>query len=291
MAATNVDMVSESGVSDPGTRVLGADDRVALMVECSAAAQEAADLLLALRRGGDVAVTDTKSSSTDVVTNADAAAERLLRQRLFQNRPGDAWLGEESGSAAAVPVSDHPGAGIRWIVDPLDGTVNYLYDLPGWAVSVAAEHQGQIIAGAVVVPSNGEVFCASLGQGAECNGRPVGVRACDDLASALVATGFSYDPEVRERQGHVLASVLPKVRDIRRFGAAAADLCALAAGRVDAYFEFGLQPWDRAAGVLMAREAGARVEVDAAGSVIAAAPGVHASLRDLLAHAGGDPAR
>lgn len=242
--------------------------REVLLGRCVEAAREAAELLLRMRRVGDVDVTATKSSPTDIVTNADAAAEDLLRARLFDPERGDSWLGEESGSV----MGESGAEAVRWIVDPLDGTVNYLYDLPGWAVSVAAERDGEIVAGCVLVPSAGETFAATRGGGSMCNGLRLSVSSCDELSQALVATGFSYDREVRERQGLVLAGLLPRVRDIRRSGSAATDLCSLAAGRVDAFYETGLQPWDRAAGVLIAQQAGARVDEATDGSVVAANP-------------------
>ena len=243
-----------------------------LLADCVDAAGEAAELLLKLRRSGDVDVTATKSSPTDIVTNADAAAEELLKSRLFNPERGDSWLGEESGPVEGGPA--HDADSVRWIVDPLDGTVNYLYDLPGWAVSVAAEQNGDVVAGCVLIAKAAETFAATLGDGATCNGRAISVGSCEDLSQALVATGFSYDREVRQRQGELVASLLPRVRDIRRFGSAASDFCALAAGRVDAFYEAGLKPWDRAAGVLIAQEAGARVEVASDGSVLAANRGL-----------------
>ena len=242
--------------------------RAELLTACVDAAGEAAELLLDLRRSGDVDVTATKSSPTDIVTNADAVAEDLLKSRLFNRERGDSWLGEESGADAGGHALD--AASIRWIVDPLDGTVNYLYDLPGWAVSVAVEQNGEVVAGCVIIAKAGETFAATRGGGATCNGRPISVGSCDELSQALVATGFSYDSEVRQRQGKIVGALLPRVRDIRRFGSAASDFCALAAGRVDAFYEAGLQPWDRAAGVLIAQEAGARVDVASDGSVMAA---------------------
>jgi myo-inositol-1(or 4)-monophosphatase len=263
-----------------------ATDPAGLLEAAVEAACEAADLLVAHRRGGTVAVTDTKSSPTDVVTTADAASEALLRARLYDGRPGDGWLGEESGAAEAAARHEGVTSGVRWIVDPLDGTVNYLYDLPGWAVSVAAEVDGQVVAGCVVVPSAGEVFAAVLGGGGTCNGQPLTVSGCTELSQALVATGFSYEREVRSVQGEVVARLLPEVRDIRRFGAAAVDFCSLAAGRVDAFYEAGLKPWDRAAGALIAREAGATVTEGDDGSVIAASPAIFEPVRRLVAASG-----
>jgi myo-inositol-1(or 4)-monophosphatase len=250
----------------------------------NAAAQEAGELLLA--RAGRVAVVQTKSSPTDVVTEMDHAAERLIRDRLLAARPDDAILGEEGGQTGAGPV--------RWVVDPLDGTVNYLYGLPGWAVSVAAEVGGVIVAGAVCVPLERTTFTATLGGGAWLDSAwDGGTRrlACNSgvaLRDALVATGFGYPSGQRAAQGQVVAAVLPRVRDIRRAGAAAVDLCSVAAGRVDAYYEQGTHYWDIAAGGLIAREAGAmtgglRGEEAGEPMTLAADPALFAELRDLLA--------
>jgi len=254
-----------------------------LRQQCVDAAQAAAELLIGLRDRGEVGVTSTKSTPTDIVTNADAAAEALLRKLLLTSRPDDSWLGEETGSTD----SNSGAQGVRWVVDPIDGTVNYLYGLPGWAISVAAEVAGTVVAGAVVVPTTAEVFSAHLGGGATVDDRPLAVTRCAELSQALIATGFSYDATVRGPQGRAVAELLPRVRDIRRFGAAAVDLCSLAAGRVDAYYERGLQPWDRAAGALIAREAGGIVVEDSAGGVVAAGPDLIADFRALLLDLGG----
>jgi myo-inositol-1(or 4)-monophosphatase len=255
-------------------------------------AQEAAELLLT--RFGRVGEVATKSSPTDVVTEMDRAAERLIRDRIGAARPGDAVLGEEGGETGAGSV--------RWIVDPLDGTVNYLYGLPDWAVSIAAEVAGEVVAGAVCVPMRRSVFTAARGGGAwlESHWQPGRQRlACNSgvaLPAALVATGFGYAADRRADQGRVAAVVLPRVRDIRRCGSAATDLCSVAAGQVDAYYERGLQYWDLAAGELIAREAGAvtgGLNGQAAGTdlTIAAAAGLFAELHDLLAAqiAAGEP--
>jgi myo-inositol-1(or 4)-monophosphatase len=230
---------------------------------------------------------DTKSSSTDVVTAADRAAERLVVDGLAAARPGDAVLGEESGS------HDAPSAEVRWILDPIDGTVNYLYGLPAYAVSLAAEVDGEVVAGVVRNPVSGEVFTAIRGRGAYRDGiRLTGPRPTG-LAQALVATGFAYDRGRRARQAELLAGLLPRVRDIRRIGAAALDLCFAAEGRLDAYYERGIQPWDHAAGALVAAEAGLRVgglRGAAAGRelVLAARPELFDQLHDLLVELGID---
>ena len=265
-----------------------------------AAARQAGEFLLA-GRSVDLVI-ETKSSPTDVVTQMDTAAERLIATAIAARRPTDTLLGEE-GSAAALAGSvggsggggsgGGVGSAVRWIVDPLDGTVNYLYDLPQWAVSIAAERDGVVVAGAVFDPSKNEMFTAELGGGAHLNGRPIRVSACAELGLALVGTGFGYDAGRRARQAEVVRSVLPVVRDIRRMGAASLDLCALACGRLDGYFERGLNLWDHAAGGLIAAEAGARVEglagtAASTAFVVAAPRTLFAALHDLLAGLGAD---
>jgi myo-inositol-1(or 4)-monophosphatase len=256
----------------------------------SSVAQEAAALLLTRR--GRAGVVHTKSSPTDVVTEMDRAAEDLIRDRLLAARPGDTVLGEEGGQTGG-------GGGVRWVVDPLDGTVNYLYGLPDWAVSIAAEVGGVVVAGAVSVPLRRCLFTAVLGGGAwlESGWQPGRQRlACNSpvtLSAALIATGFGYGARQRAGQGGIVAAVLPRVRDIRRSGSAAADLCSVAAGQVDGYYEQGLHYWDLAAGALIAREAGAmtgglRGEAAGAAMTIAASPGLFADLHDLLASLDGD---
>jgi myo-inositol-1(or 4)-monophosphatase len=227
-----------------------------------------------------------KSTATDVVTAMDTAAERLIVERLAAARPDDAVLGEEGGAL--------PGrTGVRWIVDPIDGTVNYLYGIPQFAVAIAAEVAGAVRAGVVYDVSRDVLYAARRGGGATAAGRPV--RCSDEtvLAQALVATGFGYAAERRARQAEVLRTVLPRVRDIRRFGAASLDLAAVATGQVDAFYEQGLSPWDLAAGGLIAEEAGATVAGlhgrPAGGALaIATGPGIFAALHDLLAAAGAD---
>ena len=231
---------------------------------------------------------DAKSSATDVVTQMDTASEAMIVEQLLAARPMDAILGEEAG--------ERPGtSGVRWIIDPLDGTVNYLYGLPLWAVSVAAEDPSGVVAGAVAVPALGTTYAAARHGGAWClvagQRREIAVRQCSNVASALVATGFGYRPQRRAAQGAALAGVIAQVRDVRRCGAAALDLCWLAAGHYDAYFERGLQPWDAAAGTLIAREAGAvvtgAVSAEPDGEfLIGAGPQIHADLRAILLAAG-----
>src|SRR3954447_19456186 len=197
---------------------------------------------------------ETKSTDTDVVTAADKAVERQVVEALRHRRPGDGVLGEEYGDAAA----SGPGA-VRWILDPIDGTVNYLYGLPQYAVSLAAEAGGQVVAGVVINAATGDEWTATLGGGAWRGDRRLSGSARTTLDQSLLATGFAYDPARRAHQGAVLAGLITRVRDIRRLGAAAIDLCLAAEGGVDAYFEKGLNPWDHAAGGLIAAEAGLRV--------------------------------
>ncbi|MER7415680.1 inositol monophosphatase family protein [Micromonospora peucetia] len=200
-----------------------------------------------------VSVAATKSTATDVVTAADRAVERQVIDALRQLRPGDAVLGEEYGSGDTGPVA--PG-GVRWIVDPIDGTVNYLYGIPHCAVSLAAEVDGEVVAGVVRNVSTGEEWTATAGGGAWRDGERLRCSTETDLGQALVTTGFGYDPGRRAHQARVVAELISHIRDIRRFGAAALDLCLAAEGRVDAYYEKGLAAWDQAAGGLVATEAG-----------------------------------
>ncbi len=213
-----------------------------------------AGALLASVMDDDRTEVDTKSSGTDMVTEMDRASEALLVQRITEARPHDAILGEEGADRAGT-------TGVRWVIDPLDGTTNYLYRLPGWNVSVGVEVDGEPVAGAVVVPAYRQTFAAAAGHGATCNGRALRLSGAPRLADTLVGTGFGYDPAVRVEQARALTALIGRVRDVRRSGAAATDLCSLAAGRLDAYYEAGLAPWDRSAGTVIAREAGATVEV------------------------------
>ncbi len=240
---------------------------------------------------GEITRVGTKSTVTDPVTVADTESEELIRRRLAVLRPGDAFLGEETGGDAGTSTA----RGVVWVVDPIDGTVNFVYGLPASAVSVAAQVDGRSVAGAVVAIASGETFSAAEGLGAhlETNGTRVPLRCnpITDLQLALVATGFSYSSERRARQGELVAALLPRVRDIRRVGAAALDLCMVAAGRVDAHYEHGLGPWDWAAGALVAAEAGAVVRVpngtgDDGELTVAAAPGIAADFETLLAEIG-----
>jgi myo-inositol-1(or 4)-monophosphatase len=212
-------------------------------------AAEAAALVAGMRAEG-VDVAATKSSPVDVVTRADEAAQRLIRSRLLDARPHDGFLGEEGGGVTG-------DSGVRWVVDPIDGTVNYLYGAPEYAVSIAAEIEGRMVAGVVHAPATGAVHAATLGGGATRDGVPLRVRDVVEMGQRLILTGFSYEEDVRRKQAGYVAAMLPRVRDIRRRGACALDLCAIGAGMADGYVEEGTNLWDHAAGALVATEAGA----------------------------------
>ncbi|OBB05128.1 inositol monophosphatase [Mycobacteriaceae bacterium 1482268.1] len=260
-------------------------------------ATEAADFVR--RRRGEVfagapqpeathAAVRAKSTPTDPVTVVDTETERLLRDRLAELRPGEHVLGEEGGGS-----SDDSAGRPTWVVDPIDGTVNFVYGLPAYVVSVGVQVDGQSVAGAVASVADGAVYSAARGGGAHVRRgdttTPLRCSLADDLSMSLVGTGFGYDQQLRRRQAAALATVLPQVRDIRRFGSAALDLCLVAAGHLDAYYEDNLNVWDWAAGALIAAEAGARVRMPSPtgptggrGLVIAAAPGVDDALIDAL---------
>ncbi len=246
-------------------------------------ARDAAATAYRMRAEG-VSVAATKSTVTDVVTAADRAVERQISDALRRLRPDDAMLGEEYG--AAEPGSD-ASTRVRWIVDPIDGTVNYLYGLAHSAVSIAAEVDGEVVAGVVRNIHTGEEWTATLGGGAWRDGRRLSCSTETDLGQTLVITGFGYDPARRAHQARVVAELIPHVRDIRRLGAAAIDLCLVAEGRADAYYEKGLAAWDQAAGALIAAEAGLRVgglggRAPGPDMVIAAPPAIFAPLHDRL---------
>ncbi|MFE9186925.1 inositol monophosphatase family protein [Micromonospora haikouensis] len=230
-----------------------------------------------------VSVAATKSTVTDVVTAADRAVERQVLDALRRLRPHDAVLGEEYGAGDAAPA-----ARVRWILDPIDGTVNYLYGLPCCAVSLAAEADGEVVAGVVRNVFTGDEWTATAGGGAYRAGERLRCSAETDLGQALVATGFGYDPARRAHQARVLAGLISHVRDVRRQGAASVDLCLAAEGRLDAYYEKGLNLWDHAAGALVGTEAGLLVgglggRPAGPDLVIAAPPALFAPLHDRLA--------
>jgi myo-inositol-1(or 4)-monophosphatase len=241
--------------------------------------------LLRNGRPADLAVAATKSSPIDVVTEMDIAAEKLITGLIADRRPDDGFLGEEGAATEGT-------SGIRWVIDPLDGTVNYLYGLPTWAVSIAAEQDGEVVVGVVAAPMRGETFHAIRGRGAWATGswageRKLACRPAPPLDQALVSTGFNYVTEVRAHQADVARRLIPRLRDIRRSGSAAMDLCDLAVGRLDGYYERGLNAWDFAAGDLIAREAGALTggrpgERPSGDLTVAATPGLFEPLQRLL---------
>ncbi|AWL41013.1 MULTISPECIES: inositol monophosphatase family protein [unclassified Streptomyces] len=254
------------------------------LLDLALEAARRAGALLRDGRPADLGVAATKSSPIDVVTEMDIGAEKLITGFLSDRRPADGFLGEEGASAEGT-------SGVRWVIDPLDGTVNYLYGLPTWAVSIAAERDGERVVGVVEAPMRRETFHAVLGSGAHLNGAPLRCRPTAPLDQALVSTGFNYVTEVRTHQAEVARRLIPRLRDIRRGGSAAIDLCDVAAGRLDGYFERGLHPWDLAAGDLIAREAGAltggRPGLPADGDLtVAATPGVFEPLQALLEELG-----
>jgi myo-inositol-1(or 4)-monophosphatase len=217
----------------------------------SATAAGAAELVRA--KLGRTRVLDTKSTPTDVVTEADLEVETFIRERLWRSSPGASIQGEEHGSTGGA-------TSIGWIVDPIDGTVNFLYDLPAVSVSIAATIDGEIVAGAVADVVRREVFSARLGGGARRDGASISPSTATTLDHSLVGTGFSYDSDMRRREGEIVGRVLPAARDVRGFGSSALHLCWVGCGRLDGYYQHGVKAWDMAAGALIASEAGARVE-------------------------------
>jgi myo-inositol-1(or 4)-monophosphatase len=254
------------------------------LVDIATAIGLEAGALVQRMRASAVVSFDTKSTSTDVVTEADRASEQLVRTRLSESRPGEPVLGEEEGGAVVE--------GLTWVVDPIDGTVNYLYGIPWYSVSIAAQLDGESIAGAVVEPATGRVWTAARGYGAFLDGQPVRVSAATDLSLSLLGYGFAYRPERRRRQADAWAGMATRVRDMRRAGAASLDLCSVAAGRLDAYAEHGLGRWDWAAGGLIAAEAGAVVRLPGSSPALgedatfAAAPGIADAMHSALVECG-----
>ncbi len=249
-----------------------------------ALAREAGGLLLERFDGGREHALASKSTPTDLVSEADLASERLIRDRLARERPADGILGEEGGGSEG-------DSGLTWIVDPLDGTVNFLFAIPQWCVSVAVADEAGSLVGAIYDPCRDELFCATREGEPLLNGAPIASgrmrRGGEDLASSMVATGFAYDASVRAAQAEVLARLIPRVRDIRRFGSAALDLAWTACGRYDAYFERTTKPWDIAAGTLVCERAGLTVmELPERErlplGVLAAAPGIAEDLSELV---------
>ena len=261
---------------------MSTDDVTARAQLAERLARLAGDMALAGRRSGKVQAS-TKSSATDLVTEFDKASERIIVEGITTGFPDDAIVGEEG--------ADSPGSsGITWHVDPIDGTSNFFYDLPVWAVSIGATDAAGPLLGAVYLPVLGEMYTASRSRGARLNGDAITVSGLRDASTSLVATGFSYDPSERTRHARLVAGIIGHVRDIRRHGAAAADLCMVACGRVDAYLEEGLHSWDLVAGHVIALEAGA-LATDWTGGpvsprqVLVSTPGIHRDLITILAGA------
>jgi myo-inositol-1(or 4)-monophosphatase len=269
--------------SDGWVRSEPGDDVEQLRATAVAVVQQVGDLIAQMRAVGPGQV-ETKTSATDVVTAADTAAERLARRLLAQWRPGEPVLGEEEGGAGT------PRGDLCWVVDPIDGTVNYLYGLPWYAVSVAVQRDGQSLAAAVGQPADGRLWSAARGCGAHCNGVALRVSGATQLELSLIGTGFAYRSERRARQAAMVAGMLPRIRDLRRAGSAALDLCSVASGWLDGFAEHGLHRWDWAAGALVAAEAGAMVRLPTLGSdlVLAATPGIADALAELVMQCGAD---
>ncbi|MHB1535181.1 MAG: inositol monophosphatase family protein [Acidimicrobiales bacterium] len=258
----------------------GDDPLIAELAGVALTAAEGAAAILSAQFGRTRTQVDTKSSATDMVSEVDHAAEARVVAVLSERRPDDGLLGEEGGARPSR-------TGIRWVIDPLDGTTNYLFGIPSFSVSLAAEIDGEAAVGVVIDPCRGETWAAARHRGAWCNGEPCRVASGrSTLETALVATGFGYRAERRAWQATVAARVLPLVRDIRRFGSAALDLCWVAGGRVDAYYEWGLNPWDLAAGTVICREAGATVEILPGRTILAGVPDLMGPLHDLLGAVG-----
>ena len=280
-ALTTAETIANAAARRPGGVAEALLDE---LLELAITVASAAATLVQDGRPAIVEVADTKSSGTDIVTEMDRASERLLVDRILAARPEDGILGEEGSERVSR-------SGVRWIIDPIDGTVNYLYGLPGWAVSVGVEVDGVPTVGVVAVPSQGELYFAARGRGAFLRAgaglRRLGVNDPVALDRALIGTGFGYRVERRIQQAKVVREVIPLVRDIRRAGACATDLCAVAAGRLDGYFELGPQVWDHAAGRVIAQEAGASFQLvslpgESDALIIAAGPALFQPLTELV---------
>lgn len=248
------------------------------------AEEVAAGLEAALAGDARASAITSKSTGTDLVTEMDTWAEAHITQRILAARPDDSIVGEEGADV----VGD---SGVTWCIDPIDGTVNFVHGQPGFCVSIAASWQGRTVAAVVVSPLHRDTFTATLGGGAHRNGQPIRCSEPPGLGRAVVGTGFGYLPERRRKQAAVVTEVIPHIADIRRCGAAALDLCWVGCGRLDGYWEVGLNPWDHAAGALVATEAGALcsgpdLEPPSSELLIAAPPIIWQELRDLLVRAG-----
>ncbi|MDQ6749693.1 MAG: inositol monophosphatase [Actinomycetota bacterium] len=245
---------------------------------------EAGGLLRERFLGGGTAALRSKTTPTDLVSEADLAAERLIRGRLAVARPGDAVLGEEGGDQG--PDGGEP-SGLQWVVDPLDGTINYLFGIPQWAVSVACEDTEGALAGVIHDPMRGETFAVARSGSPTLNGSAIEASKSEDPATALVATGFAYGADVRARQAQVLTRLLPVVRDVRRMGSAALDLAWTACGRYDAYYERAVERWDIAAGTLLCERGGLEMRrlegADLPAGILVAPRGIIADLHAIVA--------
>lgn len=250
-----------------------------LLVVARELARAAGDMALTGRKAGLQNV-QTKSTATDMVTEFDRASEKLIVEGMRKRRPHDAIVGEEGASVSGT-------SGITWYIDPIDGTTNFLYDLPAWAVSIGAEDHNGPLAGVVYIPALGEMFSATRGGGAFLNDSPIHSNAISEVSQALVCTGFSYSAEQRTIQAKRVSQFIHQIRDIRRAGAAAIDLCFVACGRTDAYFEENLHQWDIAAGILIAHEAGCRSgdfagNTPRPGEILTSAPAIFDQLSALI---------
>ena len=269
----------------PATRAgLPADPHDLAGLAATIAREVSSELMASLEDPSRSPTVSTKSGETDLVTDLDRWAESHIVGRLLGARPDDGVLGAEGSSVAGT-------SGVEWCIDPIDGTVNFVHGIPGFCVSIAAQVDGASMAAVVASPMTGEVFEATIGGGAQRDGRPIRCSFPPDLARAVIGTGFGYDPARRRRQASVLERVIASIADIRRSGAATTDLCWVACGRLDGYWEVGLNPWDHAAGALIATEAGARVASFDGGppsgaSLLAAPPALWDRLCDLLTAAG-----
>jgi len=278
-------LVSGDGERRVGEAGAGTPDNAELLEIAVQAARMAGGLLLERVRAGRELEVSSKSTPTDLVSEADLASERAIRALLAERRPQDGFVGEEGGSQDGT-------SGLDWVVDPLDGTVNFLFGIPQWCASVAVKDGEGTVAGAVYDPNRGELFTATRDGGARMSGPGTAVlelRGSErgDLATAMVATGLAYDARVRAAQAQVLARAIPRVRDIRRLGSAALDLCWTAVGRFDAYFERTVKPWDIAAGALICECAGLQVldlpeHEDLPYGILAAPPAIAEQLLELV---------
>ena len=256
------------------------------LLDLAVKAARAAGTLLRERFHAPRTEVDTKSSATDMVTDADRAAEAIIKEGIRSERPDDSILGEETGEVRG-------SSGLRWVVDPLDGTTNFLFGIPHWAVSIACEDGDGSLVGVVFDALRDELFTATRDSGATLNGNTITVSDANDLSRALIGTGFSYSADERAGAAGLLPTILPRVRDIRRHGAASLDLAWVACGRLDAFYESDLAPWDSAAGRLLVIEAGGRVDAmpsvhTGEGGLIVSAPGIFDGLRDLIDRALGE---